>query len=106
MKGRSKLADRVSSGSAAFDQILGGGFPRGSVSVIAGDPGTGKTILTLQMMFHLARQGGRSLYCTTLSEPTLKLMRFVQGFDFFDPALFGPPRGGHGGGGGAGEGER
>ena len=88
MKGRSKLADRVSSGSAAFDQILGGGFPRGSVSVIAGDPGTGKTILTLQMMFHLARQGGRSLYCTTLSEPTLKLMRFVQGFDFFDPVLF------------------
>src|SRR6266404_5545886 len=87
MKGRSKLADRVSSDSAGFDHILGGGFPRGSVSVIAGDPGTGKTVLTLQMMFHLARQGRRCLYYTTLSEPTLKLIRYVQGFDFFDPAL-------------------
>ncbi|TMA90015.1 MAG: recombinase RecA [Deltaproteobacteria bacterium] len=87
MKLKSKPVDRLSSGSAEFDWILGGGFPTGSVAVIAGDPGTGKTVFTLQMMFHLARQGRRCLYCTTLSEPTLKLIRYVQGFDFFDPAL-------------------
>ncbi|TMA42495.1 MAG: recombinase RecA, partial [Deltaproteobacteria bacterium] len=87
MKRKSKPVERLSSGSAEFDGILGGGFPTGSVSVIAGDPGTGKTVLTLQMMFHLARQGRRCLYYTTLSEPTLKLIRYVQGFDFFDPAL-------------------
>ena len=87
MKRKSKLVERLSSGSAEFDCILGGGFPTGSVSVIAGDPGTGKTVFTLQMMFHLARQGRRCLYYTTLSEPTLKLIRYVQGFDFFDPAL-------------------
>ena len=87
MKLKSKPVDRLSSGSAEFDWILGGGFPTGSVSVIAGDPGTGKTVFTLQMMFHLARQGRRCLYFTTLSEPTLKLIRYVQGFDFFDPAL-------------------
>jgi len=88
MKRKSKpVVERLSSGSAEFDSILGGGFPTGSVAVIAGDPGTGKTVFTLQMMFHLARQGRRCLYCTTLSEPTLKLIRYVQGFEFFDPAV-------------------
>jgi circadian clock protein KaiC len=55
--------------------------------VIAGEPGSGKTILTLQMLFHAARQGKTSLYFTTLSEPAVKVIRYMQTFDFFDADL-------------------
>jgi circadian clock protein KaiC len=74
-------------GSAVLDRILGGGLPERSVTVIAGEPGAGKTVFTLQMLFHLARQGYKSLYFTTLSEPALKLIRYMQLFSFFDPHL-------------------
>jgi len=77
----------VSTGSAAFDRILGGGLPERSVNVIAGDPGAGKTILALQMVFHQARQGRKCLYLTTLSEPSLKLITYMQQFSFFEESL-------------------
>jgi circadian clock protein KaiC len=78
---------RLGTGSAALDQVLGGGLPTGSVIMVAGEPGTGKTMLTLQIIFSLARQGRRSLYVTTLSEPSLKVIRFMQQLAFFDERL-------------------
>jgi circadian clock protein KaiC len=78
---------RFSTGSNELDRVLGGGFPAGSVIMLAGEPGTGKTVLTLQIMFSLARAGRRSLYVTTLSEPSLKVIRFMQQLAFFDERL-------------------
>jgi circadian clock protein KaiC len=77
-----------STGDPAFDDILGGGIPSRSMVVIAGEPGSGKTILTLQLLFHAARQGKKCLYFTTLSEPAIKVMRYMQQFEFFDAELF------------------
>lgn len=77
----------VSTGDGALDGILGGGIPARSVVVLAGEPGAGKTLLTLQTLFHAARQGEKCLYLTTVSEPAIKVLRYMQGFDFFDPAL-------------------
>lgn len=79
--------EHFTTGDQALDGILGGGFPVRSVNVIAGSPGSGKTILTLQLLFHLARQGKRCLYVTTLSEPAIKLVRYMQVFSFFDAGL-------------------
>lgn len=73
-----------STGDPAFDRILGGGIPAQSVVIIAGEPGSGKTVFTLQMLFHAARRGKKCLYFTTLSEPALKVLRYMQLFDFFD----------------------
>ena len=81
--------DRLSTGSATFDRLLGGGFPSRSVNVIAGEPGTGKTLFALQMLFHLARQGKKTLYFTTLSEPSLKLLGYMQQFAFFEERFIG-----------------
>ena len=82
----------LSTGSAALDRILGGGLPVRSVNVIAGEPGAGKTILALQMLFHQARQGKKGLYLTTLSEPSLKLVSYMQQFSFFDERLIADKR--------------
>ena len=77
----------LSTGSKAFDRILGGGLPRRSVNVIAGEPGAGKTIFALQMIFHQARLGKKCLYLTTLSEPSLKLISYMRQFSFFSEDL-------------------
>ena len=79
--------ERLGTGSTALDAILGGGIPAGSVTVIAGEPGSGKTVFTLQTLFHHARQGKKCLYFTTLSEPALKIIRYMQLFSFFDSRL-------------------
>jgi circadian clock protein KaiC len=78
---------RLTTGAAAFDRILGGGLPARSVNVIAGEPGAGKTMFALQMLFHLGRQGKKGLYFTTLSEPAMKLVMYMQQFSFFDERL-------------------
>src|ERR1700752_4653834 len=87
MTERTSTLERLGTGSAALDAILGGGIPAQSVTVVAGEPGSGKTVFTLQMLFHHARQGRKCLYFTTLSEPTLKVIRYLQLFSFFDPRL-------------------
>lgn len=79
--------ERLTTGSAAFDRILGGGVPARSVNIIAGQPGAGKTVFSLQMLFALARQGKKCVYFTTLAEPSLKLLQYMQQFEFFDETL-------------------
>lgn len=74
-------------GDRRFDAILGGGIPAQSVVVVAGEPGAGKTVLTMQLLFRAAREGKTCLYVTTLSEPAIKLIRYMQFFDFFDADL-------------------
>jgi circadian clock protein KaiC len=80
--------DVQSTGAAGLDQILGGGIPARSIIVVAGEPGSGKTVFTLQTLFHHAKQGRKCLYFTTLSEPAMKVLRYMQLFDFFDVELF------------------
>jgi circadian clock protein KaiC len=74
-----------------FDAVLGGGIPAYSLNVIAGQPGTGKTILAQQILFnHIRRHhDAKALYLTTLSEPTVKVVRYMQRFAFFESATFG-----------------
>jgi circadian clock protein KaiC len=87
MTDRLTSVERLGSGCRPLDTILGGGFPAQSVTVVAGEPGSGKTVFTLQTLFHHARQGKKCLYFSTLSEPGLKTIRYVQAFAFFDAGL-------------------
>jgi circadian clock protein KaiC len=47
----------------------------------------GKTVFALQLLFHFARQNKRAAFFTTLSEPSIKLIRYMQQFAFFDAEL-------------------
>ncbi len=57
---------------AGLDQILGGGFARGSLFLIEGEPGAGKTTVALQFLLAGERRGERCLYIT-LSETEQEL---------------------------------
>ena len=46
--------DRVKSGISEFDTVLGGGIVRGSLVLLGGDPGIGKSTLLTQVSAHLA----------------------------------------------------
>src|SRR5204862_3022528 len=68
--------ERISSGSAGLDDILGGGLDADRVYLIEGRPGTGKTTLALQFLLEGVRNGERCLY-VTLSESERELRSVV-----------------------------
>jgi circadian clock protein KaiC len=76
--------ERWTTGIAELDLVLDGGLPAGSLVVVAGGPGTGKTILAQQVCFANATPDRKAIYYTTFSEPHAKLVRYLEPFDFFD----------------------
>lgn len=52
----------VSTGIAGLDEVLGGGFVRGGLALLQGEPGTGKTTLGLQFLFDGAAHGETGMY--------------------------------------------
>ena len=86
---RSETLDRLSTGDAALDAVLGGGFPLHSITILLGHPGTGKTVLAEQLAFRNADGDRPVLYLTTMSEPLAKVVKFLQRFDFFDAEKMG-----------------
>jgi DNA repair protein RadA/Sms len=55
-------AERLSSGIGEFDRVLGGGVVPGSLVLIGGEPGIGKSTLLLQAAAHFAQHFGTVLY--------------------------------------------
>src|SRR5690242_1455349 len=62
LTGKTQDAPRLSSGMASLDRVTGGGFVRGSVLLVGGDPGIGKSTLLTQATSLLARGGHRAVY--------------------------------------------
>jgi circadian clock protein KaiC len=54
--------ERVSTGIKGLDQILEGGFPKGRSILVTGDPGTGKTIFSLQFLIEGLARGEKGIY--------------------------------------------
>ena len=75
---------RISTGQPQLDEILGGGFPEHSINILMGPPGTGKTILAEQTLFHNAGGDRPVVYLSTLSEPLQKVLQYLQRFEFYD----------------------
>ena len=55
---------RFATGSGELDRVLGGGVIPGSMVLIVGDPGVGKSSLTLRVCADVARAGRKVLYVT------------------------------------------
>ena len=86
-KRRDKIEiQQVPAGIPNLDVVLGGGIPAYSLNVVAGPPGSGKTTFVQQIIFHNSTPERKTLFFAALSEPVLKLLRYQQQFDFFDPS--------------------
>jgi len=85
----SPIDERFSSGDRRLDSVLGGGLPGNALNMIIGLPGSGKTILAEQFMFHNASPQRPGVYLSTVSEPLDKILRYGQGLDFFDAEMIG-----------------
>jgi DNA repair protein RadA/Sms len=66
-------APRIATGIAELDRVLGGGLVPGSVVLLGGEPGIGKSTLCLQLATQLQRGSGRVLYVT--GEESLEQLR-------------------------------
>ena len=61
-QGGDQAPPRLSTGIQETDRVLGGGVVPGSLTLVGGDPGIGKSTLMLQVSRHVAEAGGRVLY--------------------------------------------
>ena len=56
------MNDKIATYIEGLDSMLGGGIPQGIVVLIAGTPGTGKSILCMEILYKNALKGKRCLY--------------------------------------------
>ncbi len=61
-----KHEERFSSGINELNRVLGGGIVRGSLVLVGGDPGIGKSTLLLQVSESVAQSGKKVLYISHL----------------------------------------
>ena len=82
-----KEEDRISTGMKELDRVLGGGVVAGSLTLVGGDPGIGKSTLLLQVCRNLSDSGHKVLYIS--GEESLKQikMRAMRIGEFSDNLL-------------------
>jgi DNA repair protein RadA/Sms len=67
--------DRISSGVAELDMVLGGGIVPGSLLLLGGDPGIGKSTLALQVALNMGSNNQKVLYISGEESPQQLKMR-------------------------------
>ncbi|MDH4122840.1 MAG: hypothetical protein OEV21_01980 [Thermoplasmata archaeon] len=78
------MNERRTTGIPGLDDMIAGGFPFPSAILIVGEPGTGKTTLSVQSLFHGASHGEKGLYITAISEPQWLVQKFLSSFNFYN----------------------
>jgi circadian clock protein KaiC len=56
------MIKRLATGIKGFDDLIEGGLPQGSLTLVSGNPGTGKSILCMQSAYNIAKKGKSALY--------------------------------------------
>jgi len=79
--------ERISTGITTLDTLIEGGIPRGFTVLVAGNPGTGKTILTTHFLYDGLQKGEGALY-VSFSESKIQFYenfkRFGMNFSEFE----------------------
>ena len=76
--------DRIKTDKCELDRVLGGGIVEGSLVLVGGDPGIGKSTLLLQMCYNLAKNGNSVLYISgeeSLGQIKLRAQRVGEASD-------------------------
>ena len=80
---------RVPTGIAGLDTILRGGLLQSGLYLVAGAPGSGKTVLANQVCFNRVAAGERAAYVTLLAEAHSRMLAHLRPLTFFDPTPIG-----------------
>jgi circadian clock protein KaiC len=70
-------------GMSVFDDAMNGGFPTGSVVLVAGSSGSGKTLFSFKWLFEAIEHGESSLY-VTLTEPLFNTLKNLETMEFYN----------------------
>ncbi|RAP28507.1 recombinase RecA [Candidatus Marinamargulisbacteria bacterium SCGC AG-343-D04] len=62
--------EKIQTGIEGFDKLTYGGLPRGRAYLVSGEPGTGKTIFTLQYLLEGLKNGEKATYISIDEKPT------------------------------------
>jgi circadian clock protein KaiC len=81
------VLQKAATGVAGFDEITRGGLPRGRVTLLLGGPGTGKTVLALEMLVRGARDHGEPAVFVAFEENTRQIVANAATFGWDLPAL-------------------
>jgi circadian clock protein KaiC len=73
--------ERLSTGSPAIDKMMDGGMYKGSVTLVSGISGTGKTVLSVQFLSNAVKTGHKTLL-VSLDEHPRQLIRNAQSLGF------------------------
>jgi circadian clock protein KaiC len=72
------MIKRVATGVKGFDKLIEGGLPSGSLTLVSGNPGTGKSILCMQSAFNIAKKGKSALYISFEQTETMMKEQLAQ----------------------------
>jgi len=78
--------ERIKTGIEEFDRVLGGGIVKGSIILVSGEPGIGKSTLLLQVAGAVADNGGKVLY-TTGEESYFQIRLRAERLDIKNPNI-------------------
>ena len=73
---------KAPSGIIGFDEITGGGLPRGRTTLLLGGPGSGKTVFALQYLINGARNYGKPGIFVAFEETAERVMDNAASFDW------------------------
>jgi circadian clock protein KaiC len=73
---------KAPSGIVGFDEITGGGLPRGRTTLLLGGPGSGKTIFALQYLINGARMYGEAGIFVAFEETSERILANAESFDW------------------------
>jgi circadian clock protein KaiC len=77
-----KMLRKAATGIAGFDEITGGGLPRGRTSLLVGGPGSGKTIFSLQFLVNGARRYREQGMFVAFEETSKRIVANAESFDW------------------------
>jgi circadian clock protein KaiC len=70
-------------GIPGLDEVLNGGLPKYTLSLLAGKSGAGKTLLSFQWLFDGVKQGENGIYIS-ITEPLFMAIRNIESMGFYD----------------------
>lgn len=74
--------ERIKTGVKGFDELVEGGFPKGSFVVVSGRPGSGKTIFAIQFVVTQAMNNNKKIFFISVEQPKEEIFSQAEQFNW------------------------